>query len=76
MKMTMPLFGELTIAQVIEAIEETSKVKVVRAALEDGIVTLTYEPIEEPGEPDECEECFECGGTWNYHMDWCLRNEP
>lgn len=73
-KMTMPLYGELTIAQVVATIEEDSKVKVTQASLNDGIVTLTYETLPDVDDMDEFEECYDCGGTCNDHMCWCPHN--
>lgn len=47
-KILMPLMGEMTIHEAIEAIESSSAVKVTRADLSDGIVTLKIEQIHEP----------------------------
>lgn len=72
---TMPLMGNNTIAEVVEGIEKVSGVKVVKANLDNGIVTLTVRTEIAPGELYEFEECYECGGSANYHEEWCPYNE-
>lgn len=52
-KVILPLYGSLTIAEVVEAYEINSPVKVVRAYLENDIVTLTFEPIPHDDEFDD-----------------------
>jgi predicted transcriptional regulator len=70
----MPLYGNLTIAEVVEVVEENYQAAVVKAELNDGTVTLTIEHHVEADDLDEIEECYDCGGTCNYHMDWCPHN--
>lgn len=78
----MPLYGNHTIAELIETIEAVDNAKVTKVTMSNDYVTLYMEPIEseqeivEGNEADETEDCFECGGTCNYHEDWCVRNEP
>jgi hypothetical protein len=61
---TMPLMGELTIAEVVEGIEKTPDTKVTRAELENGIVTLTVE-----GPSPEYPECSQCGQSLDTEME-------
>lgn len=73
-KITMPLMGEMTIDEAVKAIESASAVKVIRATLEEGVVTLTYEPLPDVNTVIEFEDCCECGWSCNYHEDWCPYN--
>lgn len=73
-KVSFPLTGELTIAEAVENIEAVSAVTVTRASLDNGIVTLTLEPLPDVNTDLEPEECYECGGSCNYHEEWCPYN--
>ena len=73
-KVSFPLMGELTIAEAVENIEAVSAVTVTRASLDNGIVTLTLEPLPDVNTDLEPEECYECGGSCNYHEEWCPYN--
>lgn len=72
---TLPLMGEMTVYEAVRNIEAVSAVKVVRATLSDGIVTLYYEPLPDVNTDIEHEECLECGAPGTYHEDWCSYNE-
>lgn len=72
---SFPLYGEQTIAEIVQQIEALAPVKVTRADLENDIVVLTIEPIPELNTEPEHEECFECGAPGTYHEDWCPYNE-
>lgn len=65
---SMPLMGERTIAEVVEMLEKTGNVRVTKAVLVDGIVTLTYELHSEPDYP----ECPDCGQSLD--TEWELKN--
>lgn len=52
-KVTMPLYGNLTIAEVIETYESNAPFKVTTAVLDGDTVTLTFEPIPHDDEFDD-----------------------
>lgn len=60
-EVSFPLFGNLTIAEVVEAYESNAPVKVVSASLSDGQVTLKFEPIPHDDVLDDpCSICGMC----------------
>lgn len=77
-KVTFPLYGNLTIAEVVEAYENNVAVKVTRASLENDTVTLTFEPIphddsfDDPS-PDSTPSQLPDSIPDDYYCDYCER---
>lgn len=77
-KTSFPLYGNLTIAEVVETFESNAPVKVVSASLTDDIVTLTFEPI--PHDDPDYDDLCQCGNdvcaTGPYRLcEACLRDQ-
>jgi len=60
-KISFPLYGMFTIAEMVKAIENISAVTVTHAVCENDIVTLTVEPIETGQPVSEEHFCIKCG---------------
>lgn len=73
---SFPLMGDETIAERVQMIEALTAVKVTKADLVDGVVTLHYKSIPSVNTEPEPEECAECGAPGTYHESWCPYNTP